>query len=963
MVEADRHANIEILTYTEVKDIEGREGDFKVSLIKKPRYIREDICTGCATCAEYCPALIPDPYNQELSTNKAVHIYFSIAVPLVSYIDENCLYLKEKKCRICEAVCENGAIDFSQQPEKMEIKVGAIILSPGFEPFDPGVKGEYGYGKMPNVVTSLDFERLLSATGPYEGEVKRPSDDKHPHKIAWIQCVGSRRVTEGDNSYCSAVCCTYTQKQVLLTKDHYPDVECTIFHNDIRSYGKDFETYYQRAADLPGVKFVRSYVSIGKEIPETKNVTLKYSTSDDGVKEEEFDLVVLSVGLNPPADHNELAEKYGIELTPHNFCKTNPVNPIETSCPGIFVSGAFQGPLDIPESVITASGAGSRCGEILDYRRGKLTQERTYPLERDVSEEEPRVGVFVCHCGANIGRVVDVPSTVEYALTLPNVVYAQEQLFSCTTNSAKEIADIVKEKGLNRVVVAACSPRTLEPLFRDTVREAGINQYFLEMTNIREHNSWVHSMEKEESTQKAKDLIRMGTARACHLESLQEIDLPVDKTALVVGGGIAGMNCALSIARQGHEVYLVEKESDLGGIARRIYYTLEGLDVQEYLRDLVQEIYQHPLIHVCLNSDITDAAGYIGNFVTRVRSDRGLMEIKHGATVIATGADEYKPTEYLYDEDERVLTQLELEEQISEENEKLINAQTLVMIQCIGCRNEERNYCARVCCSQAVKNALKLKEMNPDMDIYVLFRDMRTYGIMEDYYREASENDVKFIRYEPDDKPEVEAAEGEGRPVLRVAVTDPILGQKLAVDADYLVLSAAVIPSEKSKEVSELFKVTLGPDGFFKEAHVKLRPVDFATEGVFLCGTAHYPKHISEAINQSYGAAGRAIALLSHDTVTVSGSVCEVDEKKCMGCGACASACTYAAISLRETRQGKKAEVNPVLCKGDGLCNAKCPTGAIRLKHFTDEEILSQIDAAIPNEEGMQQFDLAVGDV
>jgi len=963
MVEADRHANIEILTYTEIKDVEGTKGDFKVTLIKKPRYIVEDKCTGCATCTEYCPALIPDPYNQGMSTSKAVHIYFSIAVPLISYIDENCLYLKEKKCRICEAVCENGAIDFSQKPEKMEVKVGAILLSPGYEPFDPGLKHEYGYGKMPNVVTSLDFERLLSATGPYEGEIKRPSDEKHPHKIAWIQCVGSRRVTEGDNSYCSSVCCTYTQKQVLLTKDHYPDVECTIFHNDIRSYGKDFETYYQRAADLPGVKFVRSYVSVGKEIPETKNVTIKYATSEDGVKEEEFDLVVLSVGLNPPADHNDLSKMFGIELTSHNFCKTSPVKPFETSCPGIFVSGAFQGPLDIPESVITASGAGSQCGEILDYRRGKLTQERIYPPERDVSEEEPRVGVFVCHCGANIGRVVDVPATVEYALTLPNVDYAQEQLFSCTTNSAKEIADTVKEKGLNRVVIAACSPRTLEPLFQDTVREAGINQYFMEMSNIREHNSWVHSMEKEASTQKAKDLIRMATARACHLESLQEIDLPVNKTALVVGGGIAGMNCALSIARQGHEVYLVEKEADLGGIARRIYYTLEGLDVQAYLRDLVKKIYQHPLIHVCLNSAITEATGYIGNFVTRVKSDRGLMEIKHGATVIASGADEYKPTEYLYDEDERVMTQLELEEQIAIGNEKLINAQTLVMIQCIGCRNEERSYCARVCCSQAVKNALKLKEMNPDMDIYILFRDMRTYGIMEDYYREASENDVTFIRYEPDDKPEVEAFEGEGRPVLRVAVTDPILGQKLAVDADYLVLSAAAIPSETSKDVSELFKVTLGPDGFFKEAHVKLRPVDFATDGVFLCGTAHYPKHISEAINQSYGAAGRALTLLSHDSVTVSGAVCEVDEKKCMGCGACVSACTYAAINLRETRQGKKAEVNPVLCKGDGLCNAKCPTAAIRLKHYTDEEILSEIDAAVPEDEILQPMDAAVGDV
>ncbi len=963
MVEADRHSNIEILTYTEVNSVEGESGDFKVTLTRKPRYIIEDKCTGCTTCVEYCPVLIPDPYNQELSTSKAVHIYYSIAVPLITYIDENCLYLKEKKCRICEAVCENDAIDFSQLPKKMDIKVGAILLAPGFEPFDPKINNSYGYGKMPNVVTSLDFERLLSSTGPYEGEVKRPSDEKHPRKIAWVQCVGSRRVTEGDNSYCSAVCCTYTQKQVLLTKDHYPDVECTIFHNDIRAYGKDFETYYQRAAALPGVRFVRSYVSVGKEIPETNNVTLRYATSDEGVKEEEFDLVVLSIGLNPPSDCKDLAEKFGIELNSDNFCKVNPLNSIETSNPGIFVSGAFQGPLDIPDSVITASAAGSQCGELLNYRRGRLTKERIYPPEKDVSQEEPKIGVFVCHCGANIGRVVDVPSAVEYALTLPNVVYAQEQLFSCTTNSAKEIADMVNEKGLNRVVIAACSPRTLEPLFRDTAREAGLNQYYMEMSNIREHDSWVHSLEKEEATRKAKDIIRMAVARVYHQEALQEIELPVTKTALVVGGGIAGMNSALSIANQGHDVYLLEKESELGGIARRLYYTLEGMDVQSYLSDLVQKVYKHPRVHVYTNSTITDATGYIGNFETTIKSDRGVTQIKHGATVIAIGAEEYKPAEYLYGENEKVMTQLELEGRIAEGNEGLINARAVVMIQCVGCRNEDRNYCSRVCCSQAIKNALKLKENNPETDIYVLFRDMRTYGYMENYYRDASENEVKFIRYEPEDQPQVEAVEEGGQKVLRVSVSDPVLGQGLAIDADYLVLSAAVIPPAANKEISELFKVALTPDNFFKEAHVKLKPVEFATDGVFLCGTAHYPKHITETINQSFGAAGRAITLLSNDTVTVSGAVCEVDESKCMGCGACVSACTYGAIDLRKTKQGSKAVVNPVLCKGDGLCNAKCPTGAITLKHFTDEEIFSQINAAVPEEDILEQFDTAVGDV
>jgi heterodisulfide reductase subunit A len=930
-------------------------------LTKKPRYVIESRCTGCGTCVENCPVVYPDQFNQEISKNKAIHIYFSQAIPLVSYIDESCLYLSEKTCTICEGVCENDAIDFSQTTQKMEIKVGAIILASGFEPFDPSLRGDYGYGKYENVLTSMDFERLLSSTGPYEGEVLRTSDKKHPKKIAWIQCVGSRQVLEGGNSYCSAVCCTYTQKQVILTKDHYNEIDCTIFHNDIRSYGKDFERFYHRAEELPGVRFIRSYVSVVREDPETKNVVIRYSTMDEGVKEEQFDMVVLSIGLNPPDGNEALAEKFGIELDVHGFCKNNPVNPIETSRPGIFTSGAFQGPADIPDSVMTASGAGSQCGELLNYRRGGLAEERVYPPEKDVSGEEPRIGVFVCHCGANIGRVVDVPSAVEYALTLPNVVYAQEQLFACATNSAQEITDMIKEKGLNRVVVAACTPRTHEPTFRDTLKEAGVNQYYLEMANIREHCSWVHAKEKEKATKKAKEIIRMSVARARHLEPLQEFDLPVNKAALVVGGGIAGMNCALSIAGQGHEVYLVEKEKDLGGLARKIHHTLEGVDVQQYLRDLIQKVYRHPLIHVLANAAITEVNGYVGNFVTKVESGGRVAEIKHGAAIIATGAEVSTPTEYLYGEDERVMTHLELEEKIAAGDERITGAESLVMIQCVGCRNEDRDYCSRVCCSESVKNALKLKEINPEMDIYILFRDMRTYGFNEDYYREAASKDVRFIRYEPDEKPEIEPAENEeGKSVLRVTLPDYVLGKKLELDADVVALAAAVIPSAGTEEVAGQFRLTLSPDGFFKEAHVKLRPVDFGTEGVYLCGMAHYPKFISEAISQAYGAAGRALTLLSHDTATASGSVCEVDENKCISCGACISVCKYGAIEFHETPQGRKARVIPVLCKGDGLCNRKCPTGAIQLKHFTDEEILSEIDAAFSEEEIMQQIEAMI---
>ena len=944
------------MTFTEVDSVEGGAGNFNVTLTKKPRYIIEDKCTGCTTCVKYCPVEYPDQFNQEISKNKAVHVYFSQAIPLVAYIDESCLYLKEKKCLICENVCQAAAIDLKQSPQKMELNVGAIILSAGIEPFDPRTKDEYGYGKMQNVVTSMDYERLLSSTGPYSGEVLRTSNKKHPKKLAWIQCVGSRRVTPGDNSYCSGVCCTYTQKQVILTKDHDTEAECTIFHNDIRSFGKDFERYYQRAEKLPGVRFIRSYATIDREISDSKNVVVRYATADDGVKEEEFDMVVLSIGLNPPLKFHGLAEKFGIELNSHGFCKSISSNPITTSQPGIFVSGAFQGPTDIPESVFTASGAGAQCGEFLDYRRGKLAKERVYPPERDLSQEKPRIGVFVCHCGANISSVVNVPSSVEYALTLPDVVYAKEQLFSCATNSAKEITDLAQEKGLNRVVIAACSPRTLEPLFRDTLREAGLNQYYCEMANIREHCSWVHSKQKEEATEKAQDIIRMSVARARYLEPLQEFDLPVNKAALVVGGGIAGMTCALSIAGQGHEVYLVEKAAALGGMTRRIHSTLEGLDVQTYLDDLIRSVYRNPLIHIYHKASIQDVSGYVGNFVTTVQTEGMVKTIHHGASVIAIGADVYRPTEYLYGENENVFTHLELGEQIAKKEPKVVDAESIVMIQCVGCRNEDRNYCSRVCCGHAVKNALKLKEINPQMDIHILFRDMRTYGFREDAYREASDKHVKFIRYEADDKPVVEAVEEGGKTILKVFVSDPILGQRLELDADILSLAAAVIPSASTQEIAGLFKVTLSPDEFFKEAHVKLKPVEFATDGVYLCGTAHYPKHIPETINQAYGAAGRVLTLLSRDTVVASGSVCEVISNDCVSCGACITACSYAAIEFVETPIGKKAWVNPVLCKGDGLCNAKCPTNAIVLKHFTNQELCSQIDAAITTEDIISQI-------
>ena len=947
-IECSRHPNIDILSNTEVVRVEGEAGNFRVTLNKKPRYVIEDKCTGCTSCVEYCPVQIPDPYNQNLSLTKAVHIHFSQAVPLITYIDPaTCLYLQDEKCNICVGVCKHGAIDLHQKPEKRDLEVGAVVLAPGFETFDPLPRNDYGYGRIKNVITSLDFERIISSTGPTEGEITRPSDGKHPTRIAWIQCVGSRQVIPGGNSYCSSICCAYTQKQVILAKDHDEAIDATVFHNDIRAFGKDFERFYQRAERLPGVRFIRSYVAIGREIPESRNVTIRYATDSDGVKEEEFDLVVLSVGMTPPKDARDLANKFGIELDSRGFCKTDPVNPIATSRPGIFVSGAFQGPADIPESVVSASGAAALCGQLLAQQRGRLAREREYPAERDVAEEEAKVGVFVCHCGANIGRVVNVPSVVEFASTLPNVVHAQESLFACSTDNAQQISDVVREKGLNRVVIAACSPKTLEPLFRDTVREGGINQYYFDMANIREHCSWVHSKEKDDATVKAKDIVRMSVARTTLLKPLEEISLPVNKAVLIIGGGLAGMTSALNMAEQGFEVFLLEKTKDLGGMARRLHYTLEGVDVQAHLADLTGKVYRHPAIHVTTGATIKEVAGYVGNFTTKVAAEGRLKEIRHGAAIIATGAEEHKPDEYLYGQDDRVLTLLELEGRITRKEEAVTGAQSMVMIQCVGCRTAERNYCSRVCCSQAIKNALKLKETQPDTEITIIYRDMRTYGFREDYYREAAKQGVRFIRYEPNGKPLVETVNEGGRNILRVTVADPILGQKLALDTDLVALAAAVVPSSSSLALSKLFKVPLNADGFFQEAHVKLKPVDFGADGVYLCGTAHYPKHFAETISQAYGAAGRAINLLSKDSITATGAVCDVNEDACVACGACISCCSYDAIDFRETARGKKAVVNPILCKGDGLCNAKCPTKAIYLNHYTDDEIDSQIDAAL----------------
>lgn len=919
-----------------------------------------DVCQTCGACAFICPTErikleeisknkevpILDEYNERLIKRSAVYIPYPQAVPNKAVIDERyCVHMLKDECGVCKEFCEADAIDYEQEEKKSELNVGAVVLSPGFDIFDAKIKEEYGYGLYPNVVTSLEFERILSSTGPYLGKVLRPSDETKPKRIGFIQCVGSRDV---DRDYCSSVCCMYATKEAIIAKEHArEDLECDIFFMDMRAFGKGFDAYYQRAKEL-GVDYIRCRPASIKEIPQTKNLIIEYLTEDDKKVSREYDMVILSVGIVPPKSVNEISEKFGIELNEFNFCKTSTFRPVESTREGVYVSGPFTEPKDIPETIMQASGASSKVLSLLKDVKGSLIIPKEYPPEIDVKGQEPRIGVFVCHCGTNIAGVVNVPEVVEYAKTLPYVVYADNNLFTCSNDTQEIIKEKIKEHNLNRVVVASCTPRTHEPLFRSTIREAGLNPYLFEMANIRDQCSWIHMHEPEKATEKSKDLVRMTVAKSRLLEPLQKMLVPVIKSALVIGGGLSGMTSAVELANQGFNVYLVEKEKELGGNLRRIHYLVTGENPQDELKKLIEKVKKAEKIHLYTEAKIENIEGSIGNFKTTISTKGKSVELDHGVVVVATGAQEYKPKEYLYGQHERVLTQLELEQRLSTNGEwsapdKNHIPRNIVMIQCVGSRDDERPYCSRVCCTEAVKNALKIKELSPETNVYILYRDIRTYGFSESFYTEARRQNVVFMRYDEDQKPEV-SKNGNG---LLVEVFDQTLKIPIEISADLVVLSAGIAPNDGNETISQLLKVPLNTDGFFLEAHMKLRPVDFSTDGVFLAGIAHSPKMISESIAQAEAAALRAATILSKDEYETEATISSVNEEICTGCGTCVEVCEFDTLELVETHEGEMVcKVNQALCKGCGCCAAACPSGAIEQNGFRRDQILSAIDAA-----------------
>jgi len=932
--ECHLHDGIELLPYSEVLKIEGEGGDFSVSIVRKPRFVDPKRCTFCEACIKVCPVEVEREFGGGLEKRKAIYLPYPQAIPHSLVIDpKTCI-----RCGECMKVCSPGAIDLDMKEEEEKIEVGAILLGFGFEPFIAQRKGEYGFGRYENVLTSIQFERLLSTSSPTQGLPIRVSDGKRMEKIAFIQCVGSRDPSCGQD-HCSTICCMYATKQAMIAKDRSPGLGVTFFYMDIRPMGKDYERYYERAKTDYGIEYIRSAISSIKELQQTKNLLITYVKEDGTFEEREFDAVVLSVGFTPPQTIKDLAGRMGLQLNQQGFCQTDEFNPAQTSVKGIFVGGAFRGPRDIPETVVEgSSAAASAASFLIPNRLPQLPKE--YPMEGALGDEIPKIGVFLCHCGEELKKSLSISDLINGTKQLREVVHVEEVGLACLPEDLDLIKKRIGEQGLNRIVIAGCSHREIRGAMEEMAKGMGFNPYLIEYANIREQCAFVHLDYPKLATEKAMALIRMAVERAKRSQPIRKGKQKIDKKGLVVGGGLAGMTASLQLAQQGYEIYLIEKEKELGGNLRESFYTLKGSNPQDLLNKRIRQVETNESIHLYSEAEILGFEKKNGHYRTKIRHQNEEKIFDHGALILATGGKEVTPQGYLYGEDSRVMTQRQLEKMIHLNDKGLKDVHSVVMIQCVGSRDEEHPYCSRICCSHAVKNALKLKEKNPDMNIYVLFRDVRTYGFYETYYHEARGKGVIFIRYDLENKPKVTLQGGN----LQASLFDPAMNGPIILSADRIVLSTGIEPNDHH-EIARIFDVDLNPDGFFMEANPKSAPLDSVDRGKFFCGLCHSPNFIEDVISQGNAAAARAGALLSKEVVEEKAYLAYVIKRLCCGCGLCVTVCPYDARVLNE--EEGKAEVIGSLCQGCGSCVIACRNAASQQRNFEKELNLAALDAVI----------------